>query len=276
MERLIQREVAILPGIEDGVRKDELTSPRTNVELNHVHADLQRRVKRFERVGGRERARSPVPDPLAEASQSRLRTIAAFTADTGHHRSAVATRTDPGPITVVEKERVRMTDASSMQTSTVSTVSALPASARERFGERNAVRYKRDGEWKELTYAEAVDAIQELALGLVDLGIGVGDRVSVLADTRWEWTLASYAITAAGGVVVPVYPTNCPKRMQVGARQLRGAGRVLRERRPEGENRSGPRRARRARARDRDRGGRWRADARRAPRARPWPATRRS
>ena len=103
-----------------------------------------------------------------------------------------------------------MTDASSMQTSTVSTVSALPASARERFGERNAVRYKRDGEWNELTYAEAVDAIQEVALGLVDLGIGVGDRVSVLADTRWEWTLASYAITAAGGVVVPVYPTNAP------------------------------------------------------------------
>jgi long-chain acyl-CoA synthetase len=103
-----------------------------------------------------------------------------------------------------------MTDASSTQTSTVSTVSALPASARERFGERNAVRYKRDGEWKELTYAEAVDAIQDVALGLVDLGIGVGDRVSVLADTRWEWTLASYAITAAGGVVVPIYPTNAP------------------------------------------------------------------
>ena len=45
IEGLIQREVAILPGIEDGVRKDQLAAPRTNVELNHVHADLQRRVK---------------------------------------------------------------------------------------------------------------------------------------------------------------------------------------------------------------------------------------
>ena len=33
----------------------------------------------------------------------------------------------------------------------------------------------------------------------------------MLADTRLEWTLASYGISAAGGVVVPVYPTNSPK-----------------------------------------------------------------
>jgi len=103
-----------------------------------------------------------------------------------------------------------MTDTSSTQTPTVSIVSALPASAADRFGDRNAVRYKQGGEWQELTYGEAVEAILELALGLVDLGIDVGDRVSVLAETRWEWTLASYAISAAGGVVVPVYPTNAP------------------------------------------------------------------
>src|SRR5664279_669133 len=30
-------------------------------------------------------------------------------------------------------------------------------------------------------------------------------------DARLEWTLASYGISAAGGVVVPVYPTNSPK-----------------------------------------------------------------
>ena len=103
-----------------------------------------------------------------------------------------------------------MTDTSSTSRPIVTTVAALPASAAERFPERNAVRYKDGGEWQELTYAEAVGAIQELALGLVDLGIEVGDHVSVLAETRWEWTLASYGISAAGGVVVPIYPTNAP------------------------------------------------------------------
>jgi long-chain acyl-CoA synthetase len=91
------------------------------------------------------------------------------------------------------------------------TVAALPGSAAERFADRVAVRRRVDGEWHELTYADAVEAIDEVALGLVELGIEVGDRVGILADTRWEWTLASYGISAAGGIVVPVYPTNSPR-----------------------------------------------------------------
>jgi long-chain acyl-CoA synthetase len=88
------------------------------------------------------------------------------------------------------------------------TVAALPSSAAQRFGDHLAARHRVDGEWRELTYAEVVDAIGEVALGLADLGIAPGDRVGILADTRLEWTLASYGISAAAGVVVPVYPTN--------------------------------------------------------------------
>jgi long-chain acyl-CoA synthetase len=91
------------------------------------------------------------------------------------------------------------------------TVAALPSSAAQRFGDHLAARHRVDGEWRELSYAEVVEAIDEVALGLVDLGIEPGDRVGILADTRLEWTLASYGISVAGGVVVPVYPTNSPR-----------------------------------------------------------------
>ena len=94
------------------------------------------------------------------------------------------------------------------------TVSALPGSAATRFAERVALRFKRDGEWRESTYAEAGEAIQEIAAGLVELGIAAGERVCILANTRAEWTLASYGISAAGGVVVPVYPTNSPEECE--------------------------------------------------------------
>jgi long-chain acyl-CoA synthetase len=94
------------------------------------------------------------------------------------------------------------------------TVAALPGSARERFADRVAARRKVDGEWTEITYGEVGDTINEIALGLVDLGIEPGDRVGILADTRLEWTLASYGISAAGGVVVPIYPTNSPHECQ--------------------------------------------------------------
>src|SRR5438270_12975367 len=103
---------------------------------------------------------------------------------------------------------------SSSQRLIASTVASLPGSAAERFGSNLAARFKVDGKWREMTYAEVGEAIEEVALGLVDLGIEPGDRVCILSDTRLEWTLASYGISAAGGVVVPVYPTNSPHECQ--------------------------------------------------------------
>ena len=94
------------------------------------------------------------------------------------------------------------------------TVAALPGSATERFAENTLARFKVDGEWQEMSYEEAGKAIRELALGLVDLGIETGDRVCILANTRVEWVLAMYAVSAAGAVVVPIYPTNSPKECQ--------------------------------------------------------------
>ena len=58
------------------------------------------------------------------------------------------------------------------------------------------------------TFAQAAARIEELALGLVAAGIMPGDRVAILSNTRPEWTLVSLAASAAGAVVVPIYPTN--------------------------------------------------------------------
>ncbi len=102
-----------------------------------------------------------------------------------------------------------MTDTTSANL-IASTVATLPGSAAERFGDRVAARYKVGDEWRELSYGDAGKAIDEIALGLVGLGIDVGDRVCLLANTRVEWTLASFAISATGAVAVPVYPTNSP------------------------------------------------------------------
>jgi long-chain acyl-CoA synthetase len=88
------------------------------------------------------------------------------------------------------------------------TVARQTASAAERFGDRPAARWKEGGEWREKSFAEVAELVDELALGLIALGIAPGDRVCVLANTRPEWTFASYAVTSAGCVVVPVYPTN--------------------------------------------------------------------
>jgi long-chain acyl-CoA synthetase len=88
------------------------------------------------------------------------------------------------------------------------TMAALARQAADRYGDGIAARFLRGGEWVDLTYAALWDQVRDLALGLVDLGVHVGDRVGVLANTRVEFTIADLAASAAGAIVVPVYPTN--------------------------------------------------------------------
>jgi long-chain acyl-CoA synthetase len=107
-----------------------------------------------------------------------------------------------------------MTETTPTPRATAATIAALPALARELYADRLASRQLVDGEWTELTYAQTCDAIDEVALGLIALGIEPGERVGVLADTRQEWTVASYGISSAGGAVVPVYPTNSARECE--------------------------------------------------------------
>src|SRR5213080_602190 len=74
-----------------------------------------------------------------------------------------------------------------------------------------AIRYKRDGEWKDVSYAQLAEIVQEIGLGLIDLGLQPGERICILANTRPEWSYADMAATSAGLVVVPIYQTNPPE-----------------------------------------------------------------
>jgi long-chain acyl-CoA synthetase len=91
------------------------------------------------------------------------------------------------------------------------TIADIVGLAAERYGERPAARFKRDGEWSDVSYTQLSETVSEIARGLIDLGLAAGDRVALLCTTRLEWTYADFAITSAGAVVVPVYPTNSPE-----------------------------------------------------------------
>src|ERR1700683_1359274 len=93
-------------------------------------------------------------------------------------------------------------------TSASSTIADLLPSAVRRFGDRAAQRHKVDGEWVDITFAEVGERVSEIARGLIALGIAPGERISMLCTTRVEWAWCSFAISAAGAAVVPIYPTN--------------------------------------------------------------------
>jgi long-chain acyl-CoA synthetase len=88
------------------------------------------------------------------------------------------------------------------------TLTELYFGALERFGTRPvAFRAKRDGQWLELSYEQLADRVQDLSLGLLDLGVTPGDRVAILSENRPEWAIADYACLAARCTDVPIYPT---------------------------------------------------------------------
>ncbi|MEB3330008.1 MAG: long-chain fatty acid--CoA ligase [Candidatus Sericytochromatia bacterium] len=76
-----------------------------------------------------------------------------------------------------------------------------------RHGERPALSVRGPAGWTTLTYAGYGAQARHVALALVELGIGVGDRVALLAENRPEWVVSDQAILMAGAVTVPLYPT---------------------------------------------------------------------
>jgi long-chain acyl-CoA synthetase len=94
------------------------------------------------------------------------------------------------------------------------TIADLLPLAAEQFGDQAAQRFKDGAEWKDVSYAELGATVREVALGLVDLGLEPGDKVSILAHTRPEWTEASFGILTAGCTLVTIYQTNSPEECQ--------------------------------------------------------------
>jgi long-chain acyl-CoA synthetase len=94
------------------------------------------------------------------------------------------------------------------------TIADLLPKAAEKFADHAAARHKSGDGWTDVSFHDVGITVTELALGLIDLGIEKGDRVSLLANTRVEWAYASFAISSTGAVVVPIYPSNSPSECE--------------------------------------------------------------
>ncbi|MFD5627598.1 AMP-dependent synthetase/ligase [Streptomyces sp. NPDC127072] len=68
--------------------------------------------------------------------------------------------------------------------------------------------------WTRVSAAELWDEVVDLARGLVTSGIRPGDRVAIMARTRYEWTVLGYALWSVGAEVVPIYPTSSHEQVE--------------------------------------------------------------
>lgn len=83
-----------------------------------------------------------------------------------------------------------------------------------KYGNRVAQKVKRGGKWIDISWIEHDRLVREIALGLISLGLEKGEKVALLSNSRPEWVSSDLAILSAGGVVIPIYPSNIPEQCE--------------------------------------------------------------
>lgn len=69
-------------------------------------------------------------------------------------------------------------------------------------------RKQPDGSWADVTASAFAADVHSVAKGLIAQGLRPGDRLALMARTRYEWTLIDFAAWAAGLITVPLYPSS--------------------------------------------------------------------
>ncbi|WP_420898974.1 AMP-dependent synthetase/ligase [Janibacter melonis] len=90
----------------------------------------------------------------------------------------------------------------------------LPQRNADNAPQRVAFAIKEHGSWRDVTTSQFLDDVRGLAKGFVAAGIEPGDRVAIMARTRYEWTLVDFAAWMAAAVPVPIYETSSAEQVE--------------------------------------------------------------
>jgi long-chain acyl-CoA synthetase len=71
-----------------------------------------------------------------------------------------------------------------------------------------ALRKKHLGIWKQYSWGEYLDRVVRVGCGLLELGVGPGDKVAIASENRPAWLFADLGIQGIGAVTVGIYPTS--------------------------------------------------------------------
>lgn len=101
-----------------------------------------------------------------------------------------------------------------MSTPDFPSLSALHRTACEKLGPLPALRFKSDGLWRYFSWNDYRRQADQVAAGLLELGVQPGDRIAILSENRWEWLVADHAILSTGAVDVPIHAPSTPAQIQ--------------------------------------------------------------
>jgi long-chain acyl-CoA synthetase len=119
---------------------------------------------------------------------------------------------------------------------TLAELKTIGALWRDAVGQRrSAPAYMVEGDdgWREMSWEEAAKAVEELAHGLLALGVQKGDAFAIMGRTRVEWALFDFALAHVGAITTPIYPSSSPKDAAYIAKHSESIGILAEEPLPE-------------------------------------------
>ena len=115
-----------------------------------------------------------------------------------------------------------------MKNTAFEAVDSVPELLRRRRDDTGvALRVKRLGLWREISWHEYATAVQQLAAWLTARGTQPGDRVALLGENCPEWLISDLAVQSAAGITVGVYATSSPEQLLYCLRHAEVRGLIL-------------------------------------------------
>ena len=85
----------------------------------------------------------------------------------------------------------------------------------EKYSDRkNALYYKEGNEWRGISWKEFGDRIDNVAKGLLELGVEEKEFLAIYSGNRPEWVISDYAIMSVRCATVTIYATNISEQAE--------------------------------------------------------------
>ena len=81
-------------------------------------------------------------------------------------------------------------------------------------GAQVAMREKELGLWRSISWSEFGDISRAVGLGMVSLGIELGDKICIMSNNNPEWLYADMGALGIGAVSAGIYPTDAPSQVE--------------------------------------------------------------
>ena len=76
------------------------------------------------------------------------------------------------------------------------------------YKDKKLFGFKKGGEWHHVSWNKASDLVQNLSVGLHEIGVKKNDKISIIAENSYKWCVTDLAIISLGAITVPGYTTS--------------------------------------------------------------------